>query len=160
MTKRKFVRRPLSGFTLIELMIAVAVAGILVAIAIPTYSSQIRKSRRTEAKTALLDLAGREERYFNTSNNTYTNLAVNLAYAAAGSTTTITNFSVGSGYYQVTVTVTAAAGIVPASYSIKATPLTTDQQQDTACQSFTVDSTGKQSSVDSSSTDSTATCWK
>src|SRR6267154_1626429 len=100
MTKHINSRRLESGgFTLVELMIVVVIVAILASIAIPAYNSQIRKSRRTEAKTALLDLAGREERYFNTSNNTYTNLAVNLAYAAAGSTTTITNFSVGSGYY-------------------------------------------------------------
>ena len=57
----------MAGFTLIELMIVVVVLTLLAAIAIPTYSNQIRKSRRSEAKSALLDLAGREERFMATN---------------------------------------------------------------------------------------------
>jgi type IV pilus assembly protein PilE len=48
------------GFTLVELMVVIVIASILMAIAIPSYKTSIRKSRRTDAKTALLDLAGRE----------------------------------------------------------------------------------------------------
>ena len=51
----------MTGFTLVELMVTLVVAAILATIAIPAYQNQIRESRRTEAKTALLDLAGREE---------------------------------------------------------------------------------------------------
>src|SRR2546430_7999123 len=54
---------PAMGFTLIELMVVVAIATILFAIAIPSYMSYIRQSRRTEAKTAVLELAGRRERF-------------------------------------------------------------------------------------------------
>ena len=66
-----------TGFTLIELMVTVLIVSVLVAIAVPSYIDKVRKSRRTDAKTALLDLAGREERFYNT-NNTY-------SIAAAGS---------------------------------------------------------------------------
>ena len=55
------------GMTLIELMMVVVIATILMSIAVPSYMSQVRQSRRIEAKTALLDLAGREERFFSTS---------------------------------------------------------------------------------------------
>ena len=55
------------GFTLIELMIVVAIVTVLAMIAIPSYNSQIRKSRRSEAKTALFDLAGPGERYMSTT---------------------------------------------------------------------------------------------
>ena len=55
------------GFTLVELMVVIVIASILMAIAVPSYKNSIRKSRRTDAKTALLDLAGREER-FNSTN--------------------------------------------------------------------------------------------
>ena len=48
-----------AGFTLVELMITVVILAIVVSIAMPSYSVQVRKSRRTEARTALLDLAGR-----------------------------------------------------------------------------------------------------
>ena len=63
------------GFTLIELMITVAVVGILAAIAYPSYQDSIRKSRRADAKSALLDAAHRQERFF-TENNQYTNVLV------------------------------------------------------------------------------------
>jgi len=59
--------------------------------------SQVRKSRRTEARTALLDLAAREERFFST-NSAYTNVPANLGYAGTFPA------PVGSSYYQVNVT--------------------------------------------------------
>ncbi|HJS92376.1 MAG TPA: type IV pilin protein [Steroidobacteraceae bacterium] len=133
-----------SGFTLIELMIVLVIAAILIAIAVPMYSNQVRESRRTDARSALLDLAGREERYFAT-NNIYTNSAANLGYAAFPAT-------VGSGYYQVSAPTVPAGG---ATYSITATPIGT-QAADTACASFTVTSTGQETST---GTGSAATCW-
>ena len=65
------------GFTLIELMITVAIIGILSAIAYPSYESYVRKSRRVDAKNALLDLASRQERYFSV-NNKYSTTAADL----------------------------------------------------------------------------------
>ena len=58
------------GFTLIELMIVVAVIAILAAIAYPSYQDQVRKSRRAQAKADLVEYAGLAER-FHTANNTY-----------------------------------------------------------------------------------------
>ena len=71
------------GFTLVELMVVIVIASILMAIAIPSYKNSIRKSRRTDAKTALLDLAGREERFMST-NGSYTTSFANLGYASWG----------------------------------------------------------------------------
>jgi type IV pilus assembly protein PilE len=51
------------GFTLIELMIAVAVVAILAMIAIPTYTAQMVKGRRSSAEAVLLDLAQRQQQY-------------------------------------------------------------------------------------------------
>jgi len=62
-------------------MIVVVIAGTLLAIAIPSYIDKVRTSRRVEAKTALLDLAGREERFYNT-NNTYSLTPSDLGYGA------------------------------------------------------------------------------
>ena len=59
------------GFTLIELMIVVAVVAVLAGLALPAYLEQVRKAQRTVAKTALLELAQAEERYF-TVNQSYT----------------------------------------------------------------------------------------
>jgi type IV pilus assembly protein PilE len=149
----------IAGFTLVELMVTIVIATILLSIAIPAYTSQIRKSRRTEAKTTLLDLAGREERFFSTS-NAYTNSAQSLGYGSSG---TVSSMSVGSGYYTITVTAVAAnpgtTPPTPPSFSVTATAAGS-QQADTLCYTFTVDSTGKQSSTDSSlTTTTTQSCW-
>src|ERR1700685_4537851 len=87
-------RSTAAGFTLAELMITVAIAALLLVVAVPSYHAQVQKSHRTEARTALMDLAGREERWFS-SNNAYTNVAANLGYASLT--------PVGSGYYNVAI---------------------------------------------------------
>lgn len=63
-------RRSALGFTLIELMIVVAVVAILAAVAVPGYQDQVRKSRRAQAKADMVEYSQRAER-FHTVNNTY-----------------------------------------------------------------------------------------
>jgi type IV pilus assembly protein PilE len=63
------------GFTLIELVIALTVLGILAAIAYPSYQNQVAKSRRGDAQAALMAFANAMERYY-TQNNTYAGAAV------------------------------------------------------------------------------------
>jgi type IV pilus assembly protein PilE len=143
------------GFTLIELMVAVVIATVLISIAIPGYNTSIRKSRRTDAKTALLDLAGREERYYNT-NNTYSALPSDLGYNG-----TLASFPmvIGNGYYLVNVAVVAGAGNVGPTYTITATPNTADQMLDTNCATFTVNNLGQQAATDGGGANTTSTCW-
>jgi type IV pilus assembly protein PilE len=164
MTKHIASRRLESGgFTLVELMIVVVIVAILASIAIPAYNAQIRKSRRTEAKTALLDLAGREERYFNanTGTNAYTDVPALLGYAAT--MPQMQNYPVGSGYYTVTVTFAAADPTAtppsPARFTIVATPVG-DQAQDLQCQTFTVTSTGAQTAFSNTDPNASTDCWK
>ncbi len=75
-------RRRSGGMTLIELIIVMVIVAIMASIAIPSYNSYVLKSHRTEAKTALLDLASMEERYFSTQ-NVYSLLTTDLGYSGA-----------------------------------------------------------------------------
>jgi type IV pilus assembly protein PilE len=154
MPKRNHQRtsHPAGGFTLVELMIVIVIAGTLLAIAIPSYIDKVRVSRRTEAKTALLDLAGREERFFNT-NNTYSSTPADLGYGAVSASFPM---AVGSNYYTVNVTFTPVVvgpPMIAPTYTITATAIN-DQLKDKQCQTFTLTSTGLQTS-----TPNTTQCW-
>lgn len=70
MIRRSRRRRASSGFTLIELMIAVAIVAVLAAIAYPAYLDSVWKAKRAEAKAAIFKALQAEERYY-TQNNTY-----------------------------------------------------------------------------------------
>ncbi|KAF0812442.1 Fimbrial protein [Andreprevotia sp. IGB-42] len=100
------------GFTLVELMIVVAVIGILAAIAVPAYQQYVRKARRADAQTVLLTNAQALERYF-TLNNTYADSSGNCP------TLTITEAPVDGStkYYDIT-----AASCDSAGFTLTATP--------------------------------------
>ncbi len=70
MYMEKFMKNKGLGFTLVELMIAVAIVGILAAISIPSYTTYISKGRRADAQGSLMSLAQAMERY-QTENSTY-----------------------------------------------------------------------------------------
>jgi type IV pilus assembly protein PilE len=143
---------PPGGFSLIELMVVVAIATILFAVAVPSYLTYVRQSRRTEARSAVLDLAGREERFFSTNGAAYTAAPGNLGYTAFG-------IPIGSGYYSLAVcTPDCQASALPApSYSVTATPVAGQSQvNDAQCTSFSVNSAGQQFAT---GTQTAAFCW-
>ena len=74
------------GFTLIELMITVAIIGVLGAIAYPSYQDSVRKSRRAEGRSAMMEVLQQQERYM-TQNNTY------LAFSDTATSSVFKNFS-------------------------------------------------------------------
>jgi type IV pilus assembly protein PilE len=75
----KLSHKRIAGFTLVELMIVVAIVGILAAIAYPSYIDSVRKGNRAEGRAAVTSLLQQQERFF-TQNNTY--VAFNTAAAA------------------------------------------------------------------------------
>ena len=141
-------RRRARGFSLIELLIAVAIIGILVRVAYPAYMQSVRKSHRAEAKTALLDLAQRQERYMSTA-NVYSQTATDLGYPS-GTTFPAPILTGSAAYYNLDVKL----GATPASFSASAVPVGTQAKD--PCLTFTIDSTGKQGT---SGVLSTNDCW-
>lgn len=81
---------PPSGFTLIELMVALVIASILAAIAYPSFHRYVVRSKRTQAQAVLLELMQQQERYFS-QNNTY------LAFSAGASASEQQSFKWWSG---------------------------------------------------------------
>ena len=144
-------RRRAGGFTLIELMVTVAIAAVLASIALPSYLSSVRKSHRTEARTALLNLATMAERMYSTTNS-YLDGSGNLTPADLGYSGSWP-LQVGSKYYQV-----ALSNQTATTFTFTATPINS-QTADTSCASFSVDQTGLQTAVDSSGNTNTDTCW-
>ena len=141
--------RNTGGFTLIELMIAVAVVAIIVAVAYPSYVEQVRKSRRADATTALMDLAGKLERYY-AGNGSYDGTTVT---ALRGSDTS------ENGHYTLTIRqLDYSAGPLAAgaqNFGLQAAP-NGDQAND-RCGTFRINSLGVRSL--SGATETLARCW-
>jgi len=138
-------KRKSKGFTLLELMVVLTVVGILAAIAYPSYLSQARKSKRVVAKSALLDLANREEQYYFVTRGYGT---ISQIYNLAGGTTTIyldkngtvSTTSNANSIYSVTVPAASSA-----AFTLNATALN-DQAND-ACTAFSFTSAGVRSAT-------------
>ena len=119
-----------NGFTLMELMITVAIIGIMGAIAYPSYTSYLKKSARADAKVGLVKLADKQERFY-LQNNTYT-----TAFDAAGLNTKAVS---EEGYYNFTI---SGADLVN-GFILTATAVSTKTQaNDTGCTVMTLSSTG------------------
>lgn len=121
-------RRRLRGFTLIELMIAVAVVAILAAIGYPSYTEHIRKSRRATAQAALMDLASRQQAY----------LLDRRAYAGTAGELSFGLPSELDGRYTLTLVADNAAS--PRTFLATATPVNAQAQNNE--QPLTIDQAG------------------
>lgn len=122
------------GFSLIELMIVVVIAGILAAIAFPSYRDYITKTRRSDAQVALYDLANRMERYYS-ENHTYASATI----GSGNATTDVLPSNVSpEQWYTLSITAQTAS-----SYTVQATPRNAQANEDTRCQSLTFSSLGQ-----------------
>ena len=126
------------GFTLIELMIVVAVVAILAAIALPSYNEHVRKTRRTQAKADLSEIAQALERQF-TLQRTY----------AAFPETFNQSPRTGTPYYTISYALAAT------TYVITATPVA-PQDKDTKCKVLSLNQLGQKTAT---GTLGVAGCW-
>ena len=128
------------GFTLLELLIAVAIIGILAAIAIPMYSDYVTRSRRADGQAKLMQVAQELERCY-TQFSKYDD--VNCSVSASGTVIS------AQGFY-----VIGASVPTPSTFTLTATPQN-EQADDTDCKTLTLTHLGEQSATG----DDKDSCW-
>jgi len=135
------------GFTLIELMIVVAIIGILAAIALPQYSDYVTRSRRIDGQSTLLQVAQELERCY-TQFSAYDNDSCSVVEASAVSQAS------PEDYYLVTASTLSAS-----TFTLTATPQDTQKTNDEAnCKTLTLTHLGEQGATDGND-DPTDECW-
>ena len=140
-----------NGFSLIELLIVLAIVSILSAIVYPSYRSHITHAHRIDGQTALLDLANRMERYY-TEHNTYQTATIGLDKVNSILTSPISD----GGWYSLSI-----REATNTTYILQATPIGTQATNDTLCQSLTFTSSGIKgiASAKSTPTSDSSFCW-
>jgi len=133
------MQRRSSGFTLIELMIAVAIIGILAAIAYPSYVEYVKKTRRAEIAALLSEQAQTLERSYSRNSGTY---------IGGG-----TGLSTGNPYYTITSTINAQ------DFTLTAAPVASGMMNGDKCGSFVITNTGARSNTGLASGVTSTTCW-
>lgn len=138
-----------AGFTLIEVMIAVAIIGILAAIAYPSYQEYINKSRRAEAQVALLELSQFLERHY-TAKGGY---LINGTSGGSGPVLPFTKAPRDGTQEFYTLSLNA---VTARTYTLQAAPK--NGMAGDKCGTFTLTNTGKKAV--SGGTAGTPDCWK
>jgi type IV pilus assembly protein PilE len=134
---RKFIH----GFTLIELMIVVAIVAILAAFAYPSYQEQVRRTNRAEGVRTLLETAQRLERCY-TEYNSYNHASCNVPATVPSE----------HGHYTVNVATTASTFTLTAGRA--------GTQASDRCGDFTYTNTGVKDIDNAESGLTVADCWR
>jgi type IV pilus assembly protein PilE len=128
------------GFTLIEVMITVAILAILAAVALPAYFDSVRKARRSDAIGAISKAQQAQERY-RANNATYGNSFTGVGTASFGAASGATaTFDSENAYYTVDVPANSATGYTLRAYAKSGT----SQAKDKNCQCLQLAASGGQ----------------
>ena len=141
------MRKIAKGFTLIELMIVVAIIGILAAIAYPNYTEYVRRTHRAEIASLLSEQAQALERFYSRTGQ-YTDVA-----AAGGNPAVTLTLSAGNGFY------TIAPGRAAQSFAMTATPVATSVMRNDRCGVFTLNQMGVTGNTGLANGTTTRECW-
>jgi len=136
-----------AGFSLIELMIVVAILGIIVAFAYPTYNDFANEGRRSEGKAALTEVAHKLERCFSAV-GAYDNASCDNTNVEGGDVDTAT--ATENGYYNISASARDAT-----SFTLQAVPQGI-QASDDECETLTLDETGTKGETGSGTV---TDCW-
>lgn len=132
------MKKAVTGFTLIEMMIVVAIMAIVAGIGYPAYIDAVRKSHRADAKTELMDVAQRLQRCYSTYGkyNPDANRCTVYSQLTTGSSKITSR---GEGYYDITISNNTAT-----TYTLTATAVKDPQTKDTynGCNVLTLDHKG------------------
>lgn len=143
------LHKPDSGFTLIELMITVAIVAILAAIAFPSYQDQVRKTRRADAAATLLENQQWMERNFTVSGR-YDQKSDGTAVTIAALPNQVSPKEGSSVFYNLSL-----PAVTSSTYTLQAAPANA-QTSDTICANLSIDQLGAKSI---SGTGTAAACW-
>ena len=151
MNRYRFKKRE-SGFTLIEILVVLAILGILVMIAAPTYQDSVRKSRRSDGMQDLMELSARQERFY-AQNSTYTT-DLNTAAGLNLDRDLVAGLVPSSERHYTLAAAAGGTGSITTSYVLTATPVGA-QADDTGCLILGMNSLGQRGATGTLGVD----CW-
>ena len=137
------------GFTLTELLIVIAIIGILAAVSYPSYRESVSKGHRSDCEGALIGFAGAMERFF-TTNSTYVGAGSVSSNTTGAPTIYPTQCPLDGGNATYNLTITAAAA---STYTLQAAPI--GGQAGDRCGTLTINSRNQKTA----SGGSVADCW-
>jgi type IV pilus assembly protein PilE len=145
------------GFTLVELMVVLAIVMTLAAIAMPSYTENIKQSKRAEAKAQLLEAAQFMQRLYS-QNDSYAQTRAGVAVAVPDALARVPRTAAaGSQNYTISF---ATPAPTTATFTLQAAPRVGGSMADDKCGTFTLNQAGRRGAADNATGATADSCWK